>query len=130
MQDMLPGFPDDVTATNDELKSDSQSPSWAYTALHRCVVYMCQPWDVDEPRCEFVEDVDSSSIHESVASDQQQSDDARSQQSIDINDINLDYMAYVKRTDSIPSPTNKAKQQSDDTTVCFFGLCFKHYLIG
>ena len=102
--------------SSEALKSNSSAPSWAYTALHKCIVYLCQPWDLEEVAFppELVEDPPDEVDDGSELSDHHlSSDDSRSLRSLEIN---LDYMAYVKRTDSIPSPTAKPRLVDNELT--------------
>lgn len=94
---------------NGSLKSDSDATSWAFRALYKSVVFLCQPWDAEEsasfPGFYTTSDSingdedDVVSVQESVSSNRTASDDTKSQRSLDIN---LDYMAYVKKTESLP----------------------------
>lgn len=98
---------DDLTE-NGSLKSDGDATSWAFRALYKSVMFLCQPWDAEEsasyPGYYVTSDSingdedDVVSVQESIGSNKTASDDTKSQRSLDIN---LDYMAYVKKTESL-----------------------------
>ena len=92
--------------TSNALKSVSNSSSWSFAALYKCVVYLSQPWDLEVLR--YIEDcLEEEEDNCSDVSDRyQSSDDSKSWRSLDIN---LDYMAYVKRAESITSPAANSK---------------------
>ena len=98
----------------------AMAPRWAYPALYMTLSYLCHPWDVEdvylppEEPIEDLADTEVASVHENTSSENKQgSEDSRSQRSLDIN---LDYMAYVKRTESLSSPA-KQRLESENSLV-------------
>jgi len=91
-------------------------------------MYLCQPWDMEEISLppHLAEDTLNEEESGSEMSDfHQSSDDSRSFQSLEIN---FDYMAYVKRTDTLASPNAKPRLvNGEQTEVRYSNIHLRQY---